>query len=163
MSQELDIRDVSVVYSAPTWRITKKNIAVATGVTGDDRHVQGIGVNRWSGDNAMDKAIENIKENAERDFSFQIVVLEGGWANVRIEFLDEQGVYRTKGSARGLSKNRLVKLNASKDGRSVTASEDQSGFSWADVGWRQRGWSRMLKDALDSAESRLDRVGTTSV
>lgn len=163
MSQELDIQDVSVVYSAPNWRITKKNIAVATGVTGDGRHVQGIGTNRWSGDTAIDEAIEDTRENARSGFSFNITVLEGGYANVRIEFLDEQGVTRTKGARRGLTKNRRVEINASKNGRSVTADVDQSGFSWADVGWRQRGWSRLLKDALDSAESRLDRVGTTAV
>lgn len=164
MAAELDVRDVSVVYSAPTWRLTKKNIAVATGVTGDGRHVQGISTNRWSEDTAMDDAIEDLKQNARaRDFSFRILALEGGWANVRIEFLDEQGIHRTTGSTRGLSKNRRVEINASKDGRTVSANEDQSGFSLADVGFRQRGWSRMLDDALDSAESRLDRVGNTSV
>ncbi len=164
MSQALDVRDVSVVYSSPMWRITKKNIAVATGVTEDGRHAHGIGTNRWSGDTAMDDAVEDLKENVrERDFSFRIVALEGGHANVRIEFLDEQGVYRTTGSTRGLTANKRVEINASRDGRSVSAKNDESGFSLQNVGFGRRDWSEMLKGALDSAESRLDRVGTTSV
>ncbi|QKY19892.1 hypothetical protein B4589_005665 [Halolamina sp. CBA1230] len=164
MAGELDVRDVSVVYSSQIWRLTKKNIAVATGITGDGRHVQGIGTSRWSGDTAMDGAIENLKENARtRDFSFQIVALEGGYANVRIEFLDEQGIYRTTGSTRGLTANKRVEVNASKEGRSVSANNDESGFSLENVGFGRRDWSEMLDGALDSAESRLDRVGTTSV
>ncbi|WP_143165389.1 hypothetical protein [Halobaculum gomorrense] len=164
MSQGLDIRDVSVVYSAPMWRITKKNIAVATGVTDDGRQVQGIGTNRWSGDTAMDAAIEDLKQNVtERDFSFRIVAFEGGYANVRIEFLDEQGVYRTTGSTRGLTGNKRVEINASRDGRSVSANNDERGFSWDNVGFERRDWSEMLEGALDSAASRLDRVGTTTV
>jgi hypothetical protein len=146
------------------WRITKKNIAVATGVTGDGQHGQGIGTSRWSGDTAMDEAVENLKQNVrQREFSFRIVALEGGYANVRIEFLDEQGVYRTTGSTRGLTANKRVEINASKAGRSVSANNDESGFSLDNVGFGRRDWSQMLKGALDSAESRLDRVGTTSV
>jgi hypothetical protein len=164
MAGELDVRDVSVVYSSQMWRVTKKNIAVATGVTGDGRHVQGIGTSRWSEDTAMDEAIENLKDNARRrDFSFQIVALEGGYANVRIEFLEEQGIYRTTGSTRGLTANKRVEINASKEGRSVSANNDESGFSLQNVGFGRRDWSEMLNGALDSAESRLDRVGTTSV
>jgi hypothetical protein len=164
MAGELDVRDVSVVYSSQSWRITKKNIAVATGVTGDGRHVQGIGTSRWSEDAAMDEAVEGLKENVRtREFSFRIVALEGGYANVRIEFLDEQGVYRTTGSTRGLTANKRVEINASKEGRSVSANNDESGFSWHNVGFGRRDWSDMLSGALDSAESRLDRVGTTSV
>jgi hypothetical protein len=164
MAGELDVRDVSVVYSSQMWRVTKKNIAVATGVTGDGRHVQGIGTSRWSEDTAMDEAIENLKDNARtRDFSFQIVALEGGYANVRIEFLEEQGIYRTTGSTRGLTANKRVEINASKEGRSVSANNDESGFSLQNVGFGRRDWSEMFNGALDSAESRLDRVGTTSV
>jgi len=62
MAGELDVRDVSVVYSSQLWRISKKNIAVATGVTGDGRHVQGIGTSRWSEDTAMDEAVEDRLE-----------------------------------------------------------------------------------------------------
>jgi len=164
MSQDVDVRDVSVVYSCPLWRLTKKNIAVATGVTGDGRHVQGIGTNRWSGDTAMDEAVENLKKNVRtRDFSFRIVALEGGYANVRIEFLDEQGLYRTTGSTRGLTANKRVEITASKAGRSVSANTDESGLSLDNVGFGRRDWSDMLAGALDSAESRLERVGTTSV
>ena len=164
MSQEVDVRDVAVVYSSPMWRLTKKNIAVATGITDDGRHGQGIGTSRWSGDTAMDEAVENLKRNVgTREFSFQIVALEGGYANVRIEFLDEQGVYRTTGSTRGLTANKRVEITASKDGRSVSANNDESGFSLENVGFGRRDWSDMLEGALDSAESRLDRVGTTSV
>lgn len=164
MSQELDIRDVSVVYSTPTWRITKKNIAVATGETGDGRRVQGIGTNRWSGDTAMDEAVEDLKENVRTcDFSFRIVVLEGGYANARIEFLEEQGIYRTTGSTRGLTANKRVEITASKDGRSVSAENDESGFSRENIGFGRRDWSDMLEGAIDSADSRLERVGTTSV
>lgn len=164
MSQELDIRDVSVVYSVPTWRIIKKNIAVATGVTDDGRHAQGIGTSRWSDDTAMNEAIEDLKENVrKRDFSFRIVALEGGYANARIEFLDEQGVYRTTGSTRGLTANKRVEISASNDGRSVSANNDESGWSRENIGFGRRDWSDMLEGALDSAESRLDRVGTTTV
>lgn len=164
MSQELDIRDVSVVYSVPTWRIIKKSIAVATGVTDDGRHAQGIGTSRWSDDTAMNEAIEDLKENVrKRDFSFRIVALEGGYANARIEFLDEQGVYRTTGSTRGLTANKRVEISASKDGRSVSANNDESGWSRENIGFGRRDWSDMLEGALDSAESRLDRVGTTTV
>ena len=112
----------------------------------------------------MDEAVEDLKENVRsRDFSLRIVALEGGYANVRIEFLDEQGVYRTTGSTRGLTANKRVEINASKAGRSVSANNDESGFSWHNVGFGRRDWSEMLSGALDSAESRLDRVGTTSV
>jgi len=112
----------------------------------------------------MDEAVEDLKENVRKwDFSFRIVALEGGYANVRIEFLDEQGVYRTTGSMRGLTANKRVEITASKDGRSVSANNDESGFSRKNIGFGRRDWSDMLEGAMDSAESRLERVGTTSV
>jgi hypothetical protein len=152
------------VYSAPTWRIFTKTMAVATGVTGDGRTVQGLGTSRLSGDAAMDDAVENLKANVrDTDFSFRITAIEGGHANVRIDFLEEQGIYRTTGSTRGLTANKRVEINAEKDGRTVSASADESGFSLDNVGFRRRDWSDMLSGALDDAESRLGRVGTTAV
>jgi hypothetical protein len=146
------------------WRIFTKNIAIASGVTSDGRNVQGIGVDRWSADGALDAAVEDIKRNArDTDFSFRISALEGGYANVRIEFLEEQGIYRTQGAMRGLTKNKTVEINASKDGRTVSAKGSQEGINREDIGFGNRGWPEMLTAALDSARSRFDRVGTTSM
>lgn len=164
MSQSLDIRNVEVVYSCPTWRVFKKNIAIASGVTSDGREIQGIGVNRWSGDAAISDATEDIERKArETDFSFRITALEGGWANVRIDFLEEQGIYQIQGAMRGLTKNRVVEITASKDGRSVSAKASQAGVNREDMGISGRDWPDMLSSAIDSAQSRLDTVGTTSI
>ena len=115
----------------------------------------------------MDAAIENLKRNVkDTEFSFRITALEGGHANVRIDFLEEQGVYRTTNSKRGLTANKRVEITAEKDGRSVSAVDDESGFSWDQVGFslnRRSDWAGMLAGALDDADSRLDRVGTTTV
>jgi hypothetical protein len=164
MSHEVDVRDVTVVYSAPTWRIFTPTVAVATGMTGDGRTVQGLGTSRWSADSAMDDAVENLKANVrETDFSFRITALEGGHANVRIDLLEEQGIYRTTGSTRGLTATKRVEITAEKDGRSVSAADDESGFSLDKVGFGRPDWSDMLSGALDAASSRFDRVGTTAV
>jgi hypothetical protein len=64
---------------------------------------------------------------------------------------------------RGLTANKRVEITASKDGRSVSANNDESGFSRKNIGFGRRDWSDMLEGAMDSAESRLERVGTTSV
>jgi hypothetical protein len=164
MAQTVDVQDATVVYDCPMWRLTKRNIAVATGVTSDGRTVQGIGTSRWSGDSALDAAVEDLERKARAtDFSFRITVLEGGYANVRIEFLDQQGIYRTTGSTRGLTANKRVEISAEKDGRSVSAEADESGFSLDNVGFGRRDWSDMLSGAIGSAETRFDRVGTVSL
>jgi hypothetical protein len=164
MSRSLDVQDATVVYDCPMWRLSKQNIAVATGVTSDDRTVQGIGTSRWSGDSAIDAAVDDLQRKARAtECSFRITVMEGGYANVRIEFLDQQGVYRTTGSTRGLTANKRVEITAERDGRSVSAEADESGFSLDNVGFGRRDWSDMLSDAIDSAASRFDKVGSVSL
>jgi flavin-binding protein dodecin len=164
MSQEVDVRNVDVVYSAPNWRIFTKNLAIATGVTGDGRTVQGIGTSRWSGDSAMDEAVEDLKQRVRTtDFSFRITAVEGGHANVRIDFLEEQGLYRTTGSTRGLTATKRVEVSAEKAGRSVSAESDEGGLSMDHVGFGSNDWADILDGAIDDARSSLDRVGTTTV
>jgi hypothetical protein len=164
VSHELDVRDVTEVYSAPTWRVFTKTMAIATGVTGDGRTVQGIGTSRWSGDAATEAAVENLKNHVRTtDFSFRIRAVEGGHANVRIDFLDEQGIYRTTGSTRGMTATKRVEIAAEKQGRSVTAAYDEGGISLDNVGFGRNDWSHILAGALEDAESRLERLGTTTV
>lgn len=164
MSETIDVRDTNVVVSSPMWRIFSNNVAIATGVTSNGRTVQGIGSARFSKDDALDAAVDNLKENARKtDFSFKISTLVGGTANVRIEFLEQQGIYRTTGAKRGLTQRRSVEVTASKDGRSVTAEDSIGLVSTEHIGFGTAGWAKTLDSALKSADSQLQRVGTESL
>jgi hypothetical protein len=163
MPASIDVQSTEVVHKCASWKVLTKNVAIARGVTDDGRTVEGIGESRWSGESALDAAVENLKENAATtDFSFRIAVLEGGTPNVRIEFVDEQGSTRKQGSMRGLTNRKTVKIEASNDGRTVN-SEATEGL--INVGFRNRGpsWADKLDDAVEKAEKQFDRVGTTTV
>lgn len=161
MSRSIDIRDTNVIVSSAKWRPFTKNVAIATGVTSDGRTVQGIGEARWSEDGALDAAVENLKNNARAtDFSFTISTMVGGNANVRVEFLEEQGVIRTTNANRGMTKRKSIEITASKDGRTVTTEDD---IGMINVGIGPASWAETLSSAIKSAESQLDRVGEESL
>lgn len=161
MAQSIDIRDTNVVVSSPKWRPFTMNVAIATGVTSNGRTVQGIGEARWSEDGALDAAVANLKENArETDFSFTISTMVGGDANVRVEFLEEQGIIRTTNANRGMTKRRSIEITASKDGRTVTTEDD---IGMINLGVGRASWAETLSSAIESAQSQLDRVGKESL
>ncbi len=161
MTGKIDVRDTDVVISSDKWRPFSKYVAIATGVTSDGQTVQGIGAARWSEDPALDAAVENLKNNARKtDFSFTIQTLVGGNSNVRVEFLEEQGIYRKTNATRGLTQRRTVEVTAEEDGRTVTAEDD---IGMVNIGIGRASWQETLDSALEAAESQLQRVGTESL
>ncbi len=161
MAEKIDVRDTDVVISSAKWRPFSKYVAIATGVTSDGRTAQGIGSARWSGETALDAAVENLKDNArETDFSFKIQTLIGGNSNVRVEFLEKQGIYQKKSATRGMTQRRTVEITAEEDGRTVTAKDD---IGMVHIGIGRASWQETLDSALDVAESQLQRVGTESL
>lgn len=160
MPADIDVKTTEVVYRTPTWRIFMPNIAIATGVTPDGRTVEGVGTSRLSADRALDSAVENLKANARNaNFSFEIKTLEGGQARIRVERLNNRGEYQIK-SLNTLFTGQVVEIAASREGRTVDA-EGKPGL------WGRRltanSWGNALSAAVESAQSRFDRVGRTSI
>jgi hypothetical protein len=155
---KIDIHNTQVLYSSPKWRLATPNVAVATGVTEHGQDVDGIGASNWSSDAALDDAVENAKEVAQRtDFGIQInsVVVASG--NARIDVLRNRGEIRTQHN--GFSFAVVVEITAAQDDRTV----DSRGKSRFRMPGGRDQYQKAFLSAVDSAESQMERVGRTSI
>jgi hypothetical protein len=155
---EIDIHNTQVLHTTPKWRIATPNVAIATGVTEHGQDVDGIGASNWSADAALDDAVENAKEVAQRtDFGIQVNSVVVASSNVRVDILRNRGEIRTQHN--GFSFSVVVEITAAEDDRTV----DSRGKSrWRIPGGRDQ-YQKAYLSAVDSAESQMQRVGRTSL
>jgi len=153
-ADEVTIQEYAVVCRTPKWLITTKNVAVATVVT-EDKVVEGVGVNLWSTDTAVERAIEHARSMAaEAPFSYRITKVRVGASNATFQRVNEGGFRKGGGGIGGnhpVAASSKVWIRAKAGGHEI----DASGKAYIYFGQVRRA----LRSAIDSTESHLNRLG----
>ena len=160
---DVDIVETYTVCSFPWYRLTKRNIVLATARTEDGREIQGIGAHNFSVAKAEERAIESVKELAvETDVSFTVTEIAVPSQRRVYSFLKQQGVVRSdhKPSFGGRP---TVEVQVS-DGERQADGKGKQGFMSAllSLGWKGQ-FSNAIVNAVESASGSLNRTGTVSV
>lgn len=144
--------------SYPWYRPISKSVVRATLVTEDGRTVQGVGVSRWSEDNATENAIENVKELAsETDVAVEVQQITLPNQHDAYVFLDKK-VTRENTSSLGLPS---IEVSVT-DGERTADGKGRD--SYLNALLRRPGQIlRAQKTAVSSAVEDLRRTGTVEL